>query len=386
MNTAATGTIFVIHPVGQIFNIPCVPNIADVAGRDGTCKVHFIGIRNLKAPEGTFGPGISTVSWYPETTQARNEPLRVWLFGYTAFARMVIGSSRPGVLLAVGLRGLIVGWLLHLITGMPLSYYSLEFYPGPSLKRRVLRSFERFCLKAVRLLIMHDLKRLSVYEQFMGTRVANTAFFPNEPLYAEPSDASHRAVEAKLGIDRSRKYILYSGGLYSEFPARACVDIVEQLGSGWALILQSHDGHMGLDTDERFQAAVVRGDIILNTKPLAVDEYCALVKMVRIGLAVYSTADDNMKYVGLSSGKVGMYWRAGIPVILNKLPFYDTVCPAERSGATFTDLDEIPTLVRQIDSQYSCYTDGASASYRRYFDCTSYAGQLTTQLRRLLSE
>ncbi len=375
-----------MHPSGQLFNTPCVVRfINELAGTSGF-KCSFVGVKNTCAPDGRFVESLKEVCYYPLVFKKRKEPFMHIFAGLPLYAGRLLFRTRPHLLVTFGLSGLIIGSLLSRISGTGLVYYNLEIY-GPEYgrwKSLLLSMLESRLLDRVSLLVIHDSLRLGVYEKLLGKRAKNVAYFPNAPVRAHVSEPVRRRVAAMLDVRNDRKYIVYSGGLYPPVPLYEYVSQLGRLPDEWAMIFQSYDGESRFEVDEVMQGYIGQGRLIINRLPLDADDYASLLSFCRIGLSHYSERSLNMNNVGLSSGKIAAYWRAGLPILVNSIPFYREVLKAEHSGMIYGCVDEIPSLVESIEADYQRYSQGASACFNRYFDLTGYTGKVSAMIRDLV--
>ncbi|MEF8746769.1 MAG: hypothetical protein V5B31_02690 [Candidatus Accumulibacter propinquus] len=367
----AVKVVYAVHPVGQIFNIPCVPGLINAVASLAEVDVCFLGVKNITSPAGQFNPGVKVV-WYPITQHARHERFATLAIGYLLFGISCLCKRRPQYILAIGLRGLIVGGLLAAMFRAKLVYNCLEIYPARATSGflgSIAHRIEAYLNSRAVATVIQDEQRSTLLAKINGLHRHRFVYFPNYPLV---SGETLDPIEVELfkisrGIPVDKRIILYSGGLYPGVGLERMLTGLEQLADDWLVVLQSHDGVLQLDRVV-VDSMVAAGRLYVLQRPLEARAYELLVEGCDVGLAWYSTSDENMKYVGLSSGKVGAYWSKGKPIIINRIPFFDVVCDEYNAGVAIHSIDDVFEGIRVIASDYQKYSLGASFCYKKYFD------------------
>ena len=93
----------------------------------------------------------------------------------------------------------------------------------------------------------------------------------------------------------------------------------------------------------------------------------AYLKSLQNYSAGYAHYDDcysrNIKYVGLSSGKLLSYLFAGLPIVVNEIPYWSKVISRLRLGLTFNPkVEDFNMLEERLDAFFE---DGISSRDRR---------------------
>jgi glycosyltransferase involved in cell wall biosynthesis len=154
------------------------------------------------------------------------------------------------------------------------------------------------------------------------------------------------------------------------------------LPEGHVLFLQAREAtrsDLGYGSDD----PALSGKLVVSSKPLSVSEYDQFVRDATVGLAWYESDEDNIHYVGLSSGKVAHFFRWGKPVILNRLPLFNEIYEKYQCGILVDKADEIPAALEKIDQDYERYAAGARSAYSELFDMKKYAKELAKQIEQI---
>jgi glycosyltransferase involved in cell wall biosynthesis len=374
-----------IFPSGHFFNTPCVPNLA-LSLADTGWDVDVFLVRNTAAPPGRLDHPRLRLHVFPAEIHRAQEPVA----GLTvAFAAWLLPQlrARQSILVAVGVRGLFVTGILARMLGEPFIYNSLEIYADPRFRRGRRRAFkwvESLLNRRAAFTIIQDEERAEILSRVNGLGIQDCLIFPNAPLPAgaeEPYDpvnapeAIAAAVEARAA---GRRILSYSGSLAEWGNVGALPRVAAGLPDPWLLIVQSRmratAGEIPPGVSDRFR---------VNAEPLTVADYHRFVRLSDAGLAWYHPSDPNLRYVGLSSGKIAQYWALGKPVIVNRLPLFEDVLREFRSGVTVDSPQEIPAAVETIASDYQAYEAGASAAFDALFDMPAYAREIDAALECL---
>jgi glycosyltransferase involved in cell wall biosynthesis len=155
----------------------------------------------------------------------------------------------------------------------------------------------------------------------------------------------------------------------------ALPNVAVSLPDPWMLIVQSR---MRVSPSDLTVAASDRMSV--NTEPLTVADYHRFVRLSDIGLAWYDPSDPNLRYVGLSSGKIAQYWALGKPVIVNRLPLYEDILPKYACGRIVDRPEEIPAAVAEIGRELERYQRGAREAYEALFNVDRHALQISKAL------
>ena len=81
---------------------------------------------------------------------------------------------------------------------------------------------------------------------------------------------------------------------------------------------------------------------------------------------------DNLKYLGLASGKISTYLRYGVPPVINNIGQYSYLANTHQFGLVAEDADGIGALLESlIDPAWSVR---ALSYYKEYLDFNNYRG------------
>jgi glycosyltransferase involved in cell wall biosynthesis len=362
----------IVFPSGHLFNTPCVPNLAEVLAHSAG-DVAVYGLKNSAAPAGTFDERVM-LRQFPINENRARERITFILVSFICWLGFRFLRDRPHFVIACGIRGLFVVGTLSYVLRIKFAYNSLEIYPAARFDGafgRLFKTIERRLNRRAEFTVTQDEARASLLCKENDLREAVVLTFPNAPLARQVRSVSSEAqlqLRARLNIPSDVRLLLYAGSLSDPWGGvDKIIAVASQLPQGWALVLQSRMSD-GTTVDDRMQELVRMGCLVLSRNPLSVDDYACLVACSSIGLAWYDSDDENIRLVGLSSGKIAQYWAHRKPIIVNRIPLYEEVLPRYQAGLLVESADEIPIVVEQIWHSYQRYSDGASLAYSELFD------------------
>lgn len=226
---------------------------------------------------------------------------------------LVIGVDRDGIILAAGYAS---------IHYSPLALLSYEIYFA-SESGKDFKSFEIRACSNLSFAVCQDRVRsrlLSDENSIPSSKIINIPVSPSSSISSVPS--SPFSLRETLGI--TQQYIaLYSGSIARWAMMDELLDTLSSWPRNWALVLH---GRYRLDSSIRLIDSLLQSNVY-STNGLVLDEesYVNIIRSVDLGLAFYNptyescSTGENIKSIGLSSGKVSCYLSQGIPVCINSI-------------------------------------------------------------------
>lgn len=104
------------------------------------------------------------------------------------------------------------------------------------------------------------------------------------------------------------------------------------------------------------------------TQKLSDEEYTKFISAYDIALVWYSDEDDNIYYVGLSSGKFFKHLSIGQPVIVNEAPGLAEEVRKYKLGVVIKDARELADAVKEITNNYDFYVKNIKYTYKKRYD------------------
>jgi glycosyltransferase involved in cell wall biosynthesis len=117
--------------------------------------------------------------------------------------------------------------------------------------------------------------------------------------------------------------------------------------------------------------------VFFSTNPVSRTEYDELVDSADIGIAFYRvikesvSSQENIRTIGLSSGKVAYYLRSGLPVITNDTTSLSAFIREGGCGIVISDEQGIGNAIKEIAAGYEKFQSNAYRSFENKLDFTA---------------
>ncbi|MCR9140737.1 MAG: hypothetical protein NXI24_00585 [bacterium] len=253
--------------------------------------------------------------------------------------------------------------------------------------RSVLDETLSVAREAVAFSIVQDEHRESVLRREFDF-VDRTVRLPNSYIGFEygASDFAKR----RFGVPGGKKIVLYSGAVERGFGSEF-FKLPGQLGEDFVLIVNaySRDGYLN-ELRGELSGDLESGRLILNDTLLSDADYEQLVQSSRICLAWYGPpddGDDNMFYLGLSSGKMNRYLACGRPVIVPDYYFgYRELMQETGAGIACSRVAEIAPAIMKIDENYDSYRQHVKTFFESELEFETCFQGVLDEMRRTTQE
>jgi glycosyltransferase involved in cell wall biosynthesis len=111
-----------------------------------------------------------------------------------------------------------------------------------------------------------------------------------------------------------------------------------------------------------------------------------LIASADVGLALYRHSDDNMYFLGLSSGKLAEYLRAGVPVVVSDFPGMRELVQRTRCGLVVTSMDALRAAIAAILDDQEGYSERSRMCFDRELAVENFAPDLAAKIRQVITE
>jgi glycosyltransferase involved in cell wall biosynthesis len=257
-----------------------------------------------------------------------------------------------------------------------LVYYSLELLlshevSNPADKR--CKEREISLSRKARFVIIQDEERARLLAQDNQIPIEKFALVPNSPLGTGRRKRS-RYWHQRFALSSDPHVVLHAGSIARWTGIEEIVRSVGYWPEDWILVVHSRSNAESSELVERLRELAVPGRVFFSLQPVTTQEYDMLVDGADIGIAFYvSTGDStytgqNVQSLGLSSGKIADYLRAGLPVIVNQAGSISELLRRERCGIAVEKGRDIGRAIGQIAQQYEDYSRRACQVFEDYLD------------------
>lgn len=272
----------------------------------------------------------------------------------------VIGVDPDGLVLARGLA--------H---GAPLGYYSLELllsYELSTAAEKQLKAQELELSREAAFVIVQDEARARLLADDNAIASERMVLVPNAPP-GRARRRSSRYWHTRFDLPAQARIVLHSGSLGDWTGIDDMVDSVADWPEPWVLAVHTR---YAAESSAYVDALRERADprrVRFSLKPVPRQEYDPLVDGADVGLAFYvpsrgsSFTQSNIQTIGLSSGKLAYYLRAGLPVVVNRASSIASAIEDGGCGIAVENAREIGRALVDISAEYDVFSGRACSFF-----------------------
>jgi hypothetical protein len=283
---------------------------------------------------------------------------------------------------------LIAAGLINLIYKTPYIYFCLEiigFDQINTIKSKIRKYLEIIFNKRALFTIVQDDHRKSMIQK-MHRLNENTIFcVPNSYIGIKKRKTNY--LRTKFNIPMEKVIILYAGGIESWALDSALIEAVDEWDDNYVLILHgwSRDNYLNklrplIEKVNRSKQRIFISNNSVNEK-----EYLELVSSADIGLVWYKkNIPENVKNIGLSSGKFSAFLRCGLPIIVpSYLEGIKEFIERYHFGMMAEDEFAIKDIIPCIVKEYFTYRNNAFNFYLKYLDFEKYFLPVIQEIKKI---
>jgi len=378
-----------LMPRGDYESTPCVKSLAEEIAAGGI-DVDIFTIKNKAFPvpevnQNEKGIRILYCPFIKQDSFWEDVSLVTSLFSIWVYYHMLI--SRHRYIVACGIRALFIAGFYSLFTGKKIIYNSLELYIDREIEkpsRKLYKRVEGFFNRRVERSITQDEKRASILAYENKLDIESILIFPNStrgPSKRKSPEHKERLIK-KYSLPEDSRIILYAGSFFETWALiEPLLRSFETWPKNWFLMLHSRMNSSDVDgACERLSLSGSR-NMLLSNDSLTNRDYEYLVQGCDVGVALYNGDEsDNIKYVGLSSGKIAQYLKYGLPIIVNDLPAWDEIIPKYNCGGVITTGEDITRALNSIFTNYEASQKGAISVFDEFFTLKKFTPSILDAL------
>ena len=273
-------------------------------------------------------------------------------------------------------EGLSQAHLLAKSLDVPVAYYSLELLLSQDLAsptKRRLKKREITLSRRAPFIFIQDLERAGLLAEDNGIPRDQFVLLPNAPPGLARRLRSSYWHE-QFGLSSDNRVVLHAGSLEGWTGIREIVKSVESWPDHWVLVLHTRYKSDSSNGIEELRDLAVPGRVFFSLEPVSRQEYDRLVDGADIGIAFYvpeagSTYEQlNIQTIGLSSGKIAYYLRAGLPVIVNETTSISGLVRHAGCGISINGSQDIGDAIARIAEHYDVYSKRACEAFSQNFE------------------
>ena len=360
--------VLIIHIEGNSFNNPSMKEIMNLLLEKG-CK---IDLRYAKSHIPM--PQYAGIRYLPFGAMIRI--LKTIIFDLLCLRPLVLLSviaeiyfcyRKYDLIIGVDRRGLIEASVINKFTGTPYAFISFEImFEGETSVR--YKSLEREASKGVTVWFVQDDFRAEQLQKENGLDPHKKMLLPVASAgIGRPNSVRLRDF---LGVPIDKNVAIAIGSVFDWAMTRKILESVEGWPEDWVFVVHERYGRTSENLTEALAALrhlVGRKIFISDAATEDIGDLGGILSGVSVGLAFYeptykdSHSGNNLKYLGLSSGKISTYLRYGIPVVINEIGLYAKEARLHRFGFVV----ECPQQIRhKLDN---CLDDQLKRNALDYF-------------------
>lgn len=391
MRRARARRVAVVYPWGSADTQPSLGNAATLLARAGYDVDLFVRRDPAFLPPAFDDPAIRTTSFGSETRGRSGRLLRPFNRVLRVASLMTLLGARHvrspySAVIGIDPLGLVLADQAARVLHVPLVYFSFELLldreiSSPAERRLKLR--ERRASQHVRFALVQDEGRAALLTAATGIPLEQCVLVPHAPLAAPPPQRSRRWHEI-FALPESERIILYAGSLGAWTGVDEIAASARDWPRGWSLVIHLRSRPPAAEL-ERLRG-LADGRVHLSADPVPQEELDDLFAGADVGVAFYVVQTDsvytqeNLRTIGLASGKVSYYLRAGLPVIVNDGTSVAELVRDGGCGVVVSSAAAITDALALLERDYERYTAAARRTFAERLD---FEGPFAEVIRRL---
>jgi hypothetical protein len=168
--------------------------------------------------------------------------------------------------------------------------------------------------------------------------------------------------------------VVHSGSLGDWTGIDSIIESVDDWPEPWVLVVHTRYDAESSGYVDGLRRRAASGRVFFSLKPLPRQDYDALIDGADVGIAFYVSqagsafTQRNVQTIGLSSGKLAYYLRAGLPVIVNRGASIASAVESRGLGCAVEDASQIGLALERITSRYDQFSESALEFFDQKLD------------------
>jgi len=308
-----------------------------------------------------------------------------------ARARSAVADSPPTYACVIGVDPDGLALAHTLARGAPIGYYSLELllsYELSSAAEQQLKAQERALSRGAEFVVVQDEARGRLLAEDNNLAEERLVLVPNAP----PGPARRRPSaywHARFELPPTARVVVHSGSLGDWTGIDGIIDSAAGWPAHWVLVVHTrYDAESSAYVDA-LRARADAHRVRFSLRPVRRQDYDPLIDGAEVGLAFYvssagsSFTQRNVQTIGLSSGKLAYYLRAGLPVIVNRAASIAGLVESSGCGVAVDDATQIGPALDRVASGYAGFSAGACAFFAEHLDFRQAFGEVVRRVDTL---
>lgn len=275
--------------------------------------------------------------------------------------------------------------------GAPIVYFSLELllsYELTAAADQQLKAEERELSRQAAFVVVQDEARAQLLAEDNAIPFERVALMPNAP--AGPARRQLTGYwHERFNLPAETRVVLHSGSLGEWTGIDAIVRSAADWPWPWALVIHTRYDAESSSYVDQLRASADPQRVYFSLKPVARQEYDPLIDGADVGVAFYVPLEGsaftqrNVQTIGLSSGKLAYYLRAGLPVVVNRASSIAAIVDSRGIGRSVDDAGDIRAALEAITSDYAELSGAAVAFFDEQLDFRRSVGEVVQRVEAL---
>lgn len=223
--------------------------------------------------------------------------------------------NKYGFIFGSGMAGITLGGILQRSNRNSQFIYLNDEFPMQGKRDKWVKSEMKYAVKADLVVTPDEMRFPPLAAQIKGLNKIPHHVLPNAPLLEELENIPTINWHEHFGIDSSKKLFLMAGGLNDFNLITELLNSVKMWPENTALILKGKNNTEWIN--EKKSELNIPGKIFWTVESFSPENLHSLIAYCEASICLYKPINDNLKYVGKSSGKLMRSILLGKPVIVS---------------------------------------------------------------------
>lgn len=348
--------IVIIHPEGNLTSNPNLLGIVEILTEQG----YKLDIYSRKRPSISQPSTVGTAQMVVTDLEDPQEVAVLFPAGsrpdMTTQSAVREQFADCGLVIGVD-RGIIEAALLADICGVPYGFISYEILFSEETGAEYLARDARAAQGAA-FVVCQDRVRSSHLAHEYGIPLERIIDIPVAGRGAKRGERSY-ALHDRLGIDRRKKIALAIGAVNSGWTGiDDLLAGVEQWPDDWVLVLHHRYAQHDAALKQRFGAKVPSNVLLSPFPSLEPDQLGSLLHAADLGIGFYLPQDlgadfsarNNIRFIGMASGKLATYLQHGLPVLVNEIGEMSEYVRQAGIGYVVGSCEQVPDALHRLEN------------------------------------
>jgi glycosyltransferase involved in cell wall biosynthesis len=241
----------------------------------------------------------------------------------------------------------------------------------------------RYC-RRVSFSVTQDSGRARLLAEVNRIPIGSVMLLPNSPS-GRGSRIRSRYLAKRLNLSEDSVILLWAGMIPSYGCALELVEESSKWPSQFKLVLHTRMNAQHDPFLKRLMTEAEPERVKFSLQPVPYEEVGSVVGSADIGLALYANSGSNAREMGLSSGKVNHYLKAGVPVIAQDFPGLRWV-EEEGCGICVSGPREVAVAAETILRNYDAFAENAVRTFNELLSFDRAFEKIAERLERECGE